>query len=109
MVVIIIIGFLLFFIFSNYFLHFLIGDNSEWSKGDEMQKTIRQRASMGSWFTVIGYSLLSLGSSIPLFSSNNNLLINKNYYLDNGGDILIVAILGYAVTYIMEKYKMGKT
>jgi len=103
-----IISVFIFFIFivgSVYLLHFLIGDNSIWAKGDERQKRIRQRATMGSWFTIIGYSFLNLASVFPVFDSIASLTIIDNKYLNNGGDILIVAALGYAVAFVMEYYK----
>ena len=113
------IGMIVLFLFLNRFIPYLTADESKSSgrKGDERQRHIRRQAVIGSWGFTIYYVVLKIVLGLPVIQSLNQLgpgliepIINQELsqalLLNQGSDILLIAIIGYIVFHMLAHKKM---
>ncbi|WP_410989313.1 hypothetical protein [Bacillus cereus] len=74
------------------------GDETGFSKEDERQKIILKDATLTSWQFIILYAFFRLMNIIPYFNELvNPSKIQSNVFFGNGGDILLICLVGYVV------------
>ncbi|SCB92433.1 hypothetical protein [Bacillus wiedmannii] len=85
----------------SLFTRNLAGEGGGLSKGDERQKIIFKDASITSWQVILFYALLRLLAITPfikqLFVNEKTSIFLSNSFFTNGGDILVVGLLGYTI------------
>ncbi|WML45427.1 hypothetical protein [Neobacillus sp. PS3-40] len=92
--------------FLNWSTKHFSGDGKGKRQGDERQKKIFRDATTSSWQAIIFYSLIQLINpsvlDIILNLRSNHTSIN---ILNNGGDILLVGLLGYIIGYLNSYFR----
>lgn len=94
---------LLIFLFGVFslFTRNISGEGGGLTKGDERQKLIFRDATITSWQIIIFYALMRLFAIVQfseqLFANEKTSIFLSNSFFTNGGDVLVVGLLGYIV------------
>lgn len=93
---------------ASFLINYLSTESSPIKGGDERQKFIRQKATAGSWNTIMICCLLKYVSSLPYMRDWMGIDVNtkpvlSEFYLDKGLDIIIIGLISYAINYQLTK------
>jgi hypothetical protein len=92
--------------FLNWFTKYFTGDGKGKRQGDERQKKIFREATTSSWQAIIFYALIQLiMPSVTEFILNLRSNHTSIYFVKNGGDILLVGLLGYIIGYLNSYFR----
>ncbi|MGA9290225.1 MAG: hypothetical protein WBV93_17980 [Anaerobacillus sp.] len=82
------------------------GDDSAHAKEDERQKRILKDATISSWQIIMLYAFLRLTNLFPFVNDFVNPSNMQSFaFLSNGGDLLLVAFLGYGIGAVTSYYR----
>lgn len=83
-------------------------------KGGERHKLISRDAAILSWEMILFYAFLRLLALVPflkqLFNHEKTSILSSNSFFTNGGDILIIGLIGYVIGFFesyLKRSKMG--
>jgi hypothetical protein len=88
------------------------GEGGGLTKGDERQKIIFRDATVTSWEVILLYALLRLLAIAPflkpLFVNVKTSVLMSNSFFKNGGDILLVGLIGYVIGFFGSYIKRSQ-
>ncbi|MEC3883301.1 hypothetical protein VKA52_06150 [Halobacillus sp. HZG1] len=82
------------------------GDETGFSREDERQKIILKNAALSSWQMILLYACIRLMNLVPFVNGFiDPTTIQTIQFFSNGGDILLIAALGYGMGAVSSYFR----